>query len=98
MRYRIYKIGIHILAFMVARCTLLGMYPFVVPFFMAAYLEKQSSFSMFLTLLFGVMSGFEGQEVLRYCIILLFILLLLNRTKRERIFSGDLQIALVQVL
>ena len=94
MRYRIYKIGIHILAFMVARCTLLGMYPFVVPFFMAAYLEKQSSFSLFLALLFGVMSGFEGQEVVRYGIILLFILILLNRTKRERIFSGDLQIAL----
>lgn len=94
MRYRIYKIGIHVLAFMVARCSLLGMYPFVVPFFMASYLEEQSSLSMFIALLFGVMSRFEGQEVLRYGIILVLLLVILNRTKREIIFSGSGQIAL----
>lgn len=94
MRYRIYKIGIHILAFMVARCTLLGMYPFVVPFFMAAYLQDMSSVSVFVALLFGVLSRFEGQEVLRYGIVLVFLLVMLNRTKREVIFSGNLQIAL----
>ena len=94
MRYRIYKIGIHVLAFMVARCSLLGMYPFVVPFFMASYLQEQSSLSMFIALLFGVMSRFEGQEVLRYGIILVLLLVILNRTKREIIFSGSGQIAL----
>lgn len=94
MRYRIYKIGIHILAFMVARCALLGMYPFVVPFFMAAYLGGQSSLSVFIVLLFGVMSRLQGQEVLRYSIALIFLLVMLKRTDREKIFSGDIQIAL----
>lgn len=94
MHYRMKEIGIHILAFMVARCSLLGMYPFVVPFFMAAYLKDVSSISLFTALLFGVMSTFSGQEVLRYAIVLIFLLILLNKTDREKIFSGNLQIAL----
>ena len=94
MRYRFKEIGIHILAFMVARCSLLGMYPFVVPFFMAAYLKDFSSISLFVALLFGVMSHFEGQEVLRYGLILLFLLIMLNRSDRKKIFTGNLQIAL----
>ena len=94
MRYRIKEIGIHILAFMVARCSLLGMYPFVVPFFMAAYLKDMSSISLFTALLLGVLSTLQGQEVLRYALVLIFLLVMLNSTGRDRIFSGNLQIAL----
>ena len=94
MRYNIREIGIHILAFMVARCSLLGMYPFVVPFFMAAYLQEKSSVGLFITLLLGVISRFESLEVIRYALVLMVLLLLLNRTKREVIFSDGLQISL----
>ena len=98
MRYRIGKIGIHILAFMVARCSLLGMYPFVVPFFMAAYLNDLSSISIFTALLFGVLSRFDGLETIRYGVVLIFFLVLLVKTKRERIFSNDIQIPIYLVL
>ena len=94
MQYRIEKIGIHILAFMVAGCELMGMYPFVVPFFMASYLQDRSSISVFAVLLLGILSRLAWQEALRYGIILIFLMVLLNRTKREVIFSGTFQIAM----
>ena len=74
MRYKIEHWGIHILAFMVARCCLLGMYPFVVPFFMGTYLQNQSSIGVFLALIFGVASRFDGAAVIKYSLVLLFLL------------------------
>lgn len=94
MHYRLEKIGIHILAFMVARCHLLGMYPFVVPFFMAAFMQNKSSMSVFGVLMLGVLSKMGWQAAVRYALVLLFLLGLLKRTDRKKLFSDNHQIAL----
>ena len=94
MQYRVEKIGIHILALLVARCRMFGMYPFVVPFFMAAYLQDRSSLSMFLMLMLGLGSRFEKISIVKYGLILLLLLILLNRTDRNKIFSSGHQIAI----
>lgn len=94
MQYRIEKIGIHILAFLVARCQLFGMYPFVVPFFMAAYLQEQSSIGLFAMLVLGILSRLEAVAAVKYSLILLVLLVTLNRTDRQKIFENNYQIAL----
>ncbi len=94
MRCLVEKIGIHILAFLVARCQLLGMYPFVVPFFMAAYLQEKSSISLFSVMIVSILSTARVEAAVRYSMILLFLLVLLNRTDRKRVFSNNHQIAL----
>lgn len=94
MRYRIEKIGIHILAFFVARCQLLGLYPFVVPFFMAAYLQKKSTIGMYIVLLLGVLSKMGIAAAIRYALVLMFLLVLLGNTDRKKVFSDNWQIAL----
>ena len=60
MLYKLERIGIYILAFLVARCRMFGMYPLVVPFFMGAYLADRSSIWLFLALVLGVVSKFAG--------------------------------------
>lgn len=94
MQYRIEKIGIHVLAFLVARCQLLGMYPFVVPFFMAAYLQERSSVSLFAALMLGILSHMEGVIFVKYGLVMLVLLVILNKTDRNRIFENNYQIAL----
>lgn len=94
MRCLVEKIGIHILAFLVARCQLLGLYPFVVPFFMAAYLQEKSSISLFGVMLVGILTTAKMEAVVRYSVVLLFLLVLLNCTDRKKIFSNNHQIAL----
>lgn len=94
MRCLIEKIGIHILAFLVARCQLLGLYPFVVPFFMAAYLQEKSSISLFVVMILGVLSQWNVVAAVKYALVILFLLVMLNRTDRKRIFSNNHQIAL----
>lgn len=94
MQYKIERIGIHILAFFVARCQMFGMYPFVVPFFMAAYLQERSSAGMFAAVMLGVISRLEGTACLKYAMILLFLLGLLQNTDRKKIFENNYQIAI----
>lgn len=94
MQYRIEKIGIHMLAFLIARCRLFGMYPFIVPFFMAAYLQGRSSLSLFVLLMLGLASCLDGTALIKYGLILLALLVLLKQTDRNKIFSGSYQIAL----
>ena len=94
MQYKIERIGIHILAFLVARCQLLGMYPFVVPFFMAAYLQERSSISLFVALMFGVCSMMDGTSAIKYTLVLLFLLIMLGKTDRKKIFANNYQIAI----
>ncbi len=94
MRYSIEKIGIHILAFMVARCHMLGMYPFVVPFFMAAYIQQKSSVGMYVALMLGVLSKYGIETAVRYSIVLLFLMVMLKRTDRRLLFSDAQQMAL----
>lgn len=94
MQYKVERIGIHVLAFLVARCQLLGMYPFVVPFFVAAYLQERSSISLFAALMFGICSLLDGVSVIKYGLVLLFLLVMLGKTDRKRIFSNNYQIAL----
>lgn len=94
MRYSFEKIGIHILAFFVARCQLLGLYPFVVPFFMAAYLQERSGIGLFLVMMLGIVSKMEMIAVVKYSIVLLFLLVMLRYTDRKRMFSNNHQIAL----
>ncbi|MDE6626416.1 MAG: SpoIIE family protein phosphatase [Lachnospiraceae bacterium] len=94
MQYRIEKIGIHILAFLTGRCSLLGMYPFIVPFFMAAYLQEQSSVSLFAVLMLGVISRLQLVAAVKYMLVVLALLVLLNKTDRGKIFENNYQIAL----
>lgn len=94
MQYKIERIGIHILAFLVARCQLFGMYPFVVPFFMAAYLQEKSSVSLFVALMFGICSMRDGISAIKYILVLFFLLMMLGKTDRKMIFSNNYQIAL----
>ena len=94
MQFRIGRVGIHILAFMVARCRMLGLYPFVVPFFMGAYLQEQSSVSLFIALMLGIGSLQDGTALLKYLMVLLFLLIILHRTDRQKIFEDNLQIAM----
>lgn len=98
MQYRIERMGIHILAFLVARCRLFGMYPFVVPFFMAAYLQDRSSISLFVMLMLGLASRLEGAALVKYGLILLGLLIMLKGTDRNKIFSGSNQIALASAV
>lgn len=94
MQYKAGKIGMHILAVLVARCQLLGMYPFVVPFFMAAYLQEKSSVSLFVALMFGILTKADGVAALRYGLVLVMLLLMLGKTDRKKIFSNNWQMAL----
>ena len=94
MLYRLKIIGIHILAFFVARCQMLGMYPFVVPFFMAAYVQEQSSFSLYIIMLLGIISNGSYVSFIKYGLALGVLLLLLKNTDRKQIFSDNVQMAL----
>ena len=94
MRYSIEKIGIHILAFFVARCQMLGLYPFVVPFFMAAYIQNKSSVGMYVIMILGVLSKMGMESALRYSMVILFLMVMLKRTDRKMLFSTNNQIAL----
>ncbi|MCR5702003.1 MAG: SpoIIE family protein phosphatase [Lachnospiraceae bacterium] len=94
MRYKIERMGIHVMAFVVGRCNIAGMYPFVVPYFMAAYLADKSSMGLFVTLLLGVASTFAPAECLRYGLILIFLLCMLKKTERDMLFSGSARVAL----
>ena len=91
MLYRLKIIGIHILAFFVARCQMLGMYPFVVPFFMAAYVQEQSNFSLYIIMLLGIISNGSYVSFIKYGLALGVLLLLLKKTDRKQIFSDNLQ-------
>lgn len=94
MQYRIERFGIHIAAFFVARCHLLMMYPFVVPFFMAAYLQERSGISLFVVLIIGLLSKAGFVQAIRYGSILLFLLVVLGKTDRKEIFENNIQIAM----
>lgn len=94
MQYRTEYIGIHIAAFFVARCQLFMMYPFVVPFFMAAYLQDRSGISLFVILMLGLLSKAGYVQSIRYGSILLFLLAMLGKTDRKQIFENNIQIAM----
>lgn len=94
MGYRMKKIGIHILAFFVARCQMLGMYPFVVPFFMAAYMDEQGSLSLFFVMMLGILSKTSYISCLKYFLVIGMLLLILNHTDRKKLFSNNYMIAL----
>lgn len=93
MWYQIERMGIHMAAFFVAGCRLFSMYPFVVPFFMAAYLQGQSSISMFAVLMLGLLFRAGYVQVIRYASVLLFLLVMLRGTDREEVFENNIQIA-----
>jgi hypothetical protein len=70
------------------------MYPFVVPFFMAAYLQEKSGMAMFLCLMAGVVSKAGWVQAARYGMVLLFLMVLLDRTDRRKYFENSVQVAL----
>ena len=94
MQYKIERMGMHILAFLVARCQLLEVYPFVIPFFMAAYLQERSSISLFVALMLGICSMLDVVSVIKYVLVLFFLLMMLGKTDRKKIFANNYQIAL----
>lgn len=93
MGYRLKKIGIHILAFFVARCQVLGMYPFVVPFFMAAYIDEQSSLSLYIVMLLGILSKQTYISCVKYLLVIGILYFILKYTDRKKIFSNNYMIA-----
>lgn len=94
MRYSIEKTGIHVLAFLVARCQMLGLYPFVVPFFMAAYLQEKSAVSMFIVMIIGILTKKGIAAAVKYTLVILFLMVLLKRTDRKQVFTNNQQTAL----
>jgi len=70
------------------------MYPFVVPFFMAAYLQERSGISLFVVLMLGLLSKAGFVQAIRYGSILLFLLVVLGKTDRKEIFENNIQIAM----
>lgn len=94
MRYRMERIGIHIAAFFMARCQLFMMYPFVVPFFMAAYLQERSGISLFVVLMLGLLSKAGYVQMIRYGSIIVCLLVMLGKTDRKKIFENNIQIAM----
>lgn len=94
MRYRMERIGIHIAAFFMARCQLFMMYPFVVPFFMAAYLQERSGISLFIVLMLGLLSKAGYVQMIRYGSIIVCLLVMLGKTDRKKIFENNIQIAM----
>ena len=95
MRCRLKKIGIHFLAFFVARCQVLGMYPFVVPFFMAAYIDGQGSFTLFLVMLLGLLSNMAYISCFKFFLVIGTLLLILKTTDRQKLFPGNYMIAVL---
>lgn len=95
MQSRIERIGIHLLAFFVARCQLLFMCPFIVPFFMAAYMQGQSSIWMFLFLLLGGYSKLGALGVVRYGVVLLLLLVWTKFRKKSETDTGIYLVALM---
>ncbi|MDO5154674.1 MAG: SpoIIE family protein phosphatase [Eubacteriales bacterium] len=94
MQDRLERVGIHVIAFLVARCQLLFMCPFVVPFFMATYLQKQSGIAMYIIVLLGVFSRIGLVGMVRYGSILLFLIGVLELTDRKKLFTNRVQLAL----
>ena len=94
MGYHMKKLGIHVLAFFVARCQVLGMYPFVVPFFVASYIDKQSSLSLYLVMMLGILSRRAYMPCLKYFLVIGSLLLILRFTDRKKLFSTNYMIAL----
>lgn len=93
MGYRMKKIGIHILAFFVARCQVLGMYPFVVPYFMAAYMDEQGSFSLLIVMMLGILSKTAYVSCFKYFLVIGMLLFILHHTDRKKLFSNNYMIA-----
>lgn len=86
-------LGIHIAAFFVGRVAVSGLYPFLVAFFLAAYLEGISSAWMFAVLLLGVVSTLQFVSVIKYSIVIVLLMLLLacvqdKYLSENRMFTG----------
>ena len=94
MRYRIERIGIHVLAFFVARCQVMGLYPFVVPFFMAAYRQEESSLGLFVMLIGGMLSRLSLLPTIKYGLVLLLLLIMMKRRSQKALFLGSAEAAL----
>lgn len=75
MRFRQENLWMHILAFFVARCEVLGMYPFATAFFLASILCGTGSVWMYSVILLGIASTLSFGAVIKYSIILLGIAL-----------------------
>lgn len=86
-------LGIHIAAFLVGRVAVSSMYPFLVAFFLAAYLEGISSAGMFAVLLLGVVSTLEFVPVIKYSVVIVLLMVLLacvqdRYLSENRAFTG----------
>lgn len=86
-------LGIHIAAFLVGRVAVGSMYPFLVAFFLAAYLEGISSAWMFAVLLLGVASTLQFVSVIKYSVVIVLLMALLacvqdKYLSENRAFTG----------
>ncbi len=77
------RIGLHVMAFLIGRVDVLMVYPFLTAFFLAAYIEGISSGSLFIALLLGVSSTLNLPAVIKYSIIIVGIVLLLELVQEK---------------
>nr|MDE5966799.1 hypothetical protein [Lachnospiraceae bacterium] len=83
-------IGIHVMAFLIGRVGIYSMYPFLVAFFLAAYVEGISSASLFIALLLGVTSTLRFASVIRYSVVIVVLMLLLASIQDKHLSENRL--------
>ena len=74
--YRFKIFFIHLLAVAAGYCSVLECYPFAVAFFAAAYLEDRYRYSVFPMVLIGMFFSADFNQIVRYGISMLLVLLL----------------------
>ncbi len=83
-------IGIHVVALLIGRVEIYSMYPFLVAFFLAAYVEGISSASLFVALLLGVVTTLNFAAVIRYSVVIVALMLLLATIQEKHLSENRL--------
>lgn len=86
-------IGIHLAAFLIGRVAVGTMYPFLVAFFLASYLEGISSAGMFVCLMLGVVSTLQFVSVIQYSVVILVLAILFTCMQDRHIADNRIVIA-----
>ena len=82
--YRFKIFFIHLLAVAAGYCSILECYPFAVAFFAAAYLEDRYRYSVFTMVLIGMFFSADFNQIVRYGISMLIVLLLSGLLEKKK--------------
>lgn len=88
-------IGIHLAAFLIGRVAVGTMYPFLVAFFLASYLEGVSSAGMFVCLMLGVVSTLQFGSVIQYSVVIFVLAMMLTCIQDRHVADNRIVIALM---